>query len=269
MRDGMTVHGMPKTILVARPAIVWAGVEEILAEYVGPGGENADWQKGDAEPTDGDALPELMGRLCYGSFGAKQGRVGAAQYHANILAGGHGSVLEHANWSFVVARGNRALAAQMTRHRAGWAWSQESTHFIRYGSGPGTTHPVVCLPGIEGDALPIAVDACRSAVEEYNRLFDAIKSDFPEAKKKQVAGAAREVLPLALQARLGFTANARALRHFIEYRCNPDNVLSIRMVAAQVAFIMQAEAPAIFQDLRVEADSGDGWPTIGFVHRKV
>jgi thymidylate synthase (FAD) len=266
----MRVHDAPLVVLVARPQLVWTsggdspdpavGVYRLLEEY----GLTVDgWRRDDAA-TDGDLLPELMGRLCYGSFGEAQGRVGSEAYIGNIVAQGHGSVLEHATWSFVACRSSRACSLQQVRHRAGFAYSGESTHFIRYGDGgrKGEVEPAVCVTGLEGGLREEAAHGLSVAVEAYSRLWDALKASDPDLKKKEVSGAARGLLPNALEARLGFSGNARALRHLCEYRANPGNTLEIRLLACQVLRIMKAEAPASFRDLVAYRDE-DGWPSVG------
>ena len=44
------------------------------------------------------------------------------------------------------------------------------------------------------------------------------------------------------------TANARALRHFVELRCNENAETEIREVAALVLEVLQKEAPNVFSD---------------------
>jgi thymidylate synthase (FAD) len=274
----MKVHYRPRVILVARPALVPEGVRELMAEYghESKAAVSAAWRRGPDDESDGDGLAELMGRLCYGSFGRAQGRVGAAEYMANILAQGHGSVMEHANWSFVVTRASRGYTHQMVRHRAGFAFSQESQHFIRYtpaeGGEPGAPEAAACITGLrEGSReAAVAIQACSDAVDAYARLWALVRQSFPEdAKvKKLVSGTARGLLPGAMESRLGFTANARALRHFCELRGQPDNVLDIRLVACDVACIMRSEAPAMFQDVEV-GPWEDGEPFVVSSRRKV
>ncbi len=267
----MKAHTAPLVILVARPSLVPEGVEALLEEYgIRPPDrvqdpmhhEYAGWQR-DYLARDGDSLPELMGRLCYGSFGERQGRVGAKTYMANVLEGGHGSVLEHASWSFVVCRAGRGFTHQMVRHRAGFAFSQESQHFIKYSADgePGAPEAAACLTGIPPSLHQQFLGDIEQSVRNYAALWADIRKSFPDdAKglKKTVSGAARGLLPTALESRLGFTANARALRHFCILRGDwPDqtkphpNVLEIRLVAVEIAFIMKNEAPALFQDIGI------------------
>jgi thymidylate synthase (FAD) len=55
------------------------------------------------------------------------------------------------------------------------------------------------------------------------------------------------------------SANARALRHFIELRGSEGADAEIRRVAVKVLRIMQAEAPTLFADYVIETlpDGGE------------
>src|SRR5438270_235547 len=67
---------------------------------------------------------------CYLAFGSKQGRRSNADYIGNILEQRHGSVLEHAVWSFLITGVSRALTHELIRHRAGFGYSQESQRYV-------------------------------------------------------------------------------------------------------------------------------------------
>jgi len=264
----MKVHARPLVILVTRQEIVREGVGQLLAEY---GLEPSAWQRLLVD-TEGDKIPEMMGRLCYGSFGPRQGRVGAVDYLANVIEGGHGSVLEHAVWGFVVCRASRGFTHQMVRHRAGFAYSQESQHFIRYSDmdEEGGTEAAVCVTGLPEGAAASAVQWALRSLEAYGQIWKVVRQDFPAAAKvkKIVSGLARGVLPGMMESRIGVTGNARALRHFCELRGTEDNVEEIRIVACDILAIMKREAPAIFQDLTLVAGT-DGRPVVASGHRKV
>jgi thymidylate synthase (FAD) len=259
----MKIHYLPKTILIARPSISYVGVEQALAEY---GMKLEDW-KIKQDDQEGDLLVEFMGRLCYGSFGERQGRVGTESYMENILSSGHGSIMEHANWSFLIARCGRGYTHQQVRHRAGFAYSQESTHFIRYGEEG--QEPGICVTGISTELQTAFISASEKAIKAYEQLWKDIQATFPEGAsvKKIVSGSARGILPNALESRIGITANARALRHFCEMRGTPNNTLEIRLVACQLASIMKIEASAMFQDF-IFGENG-GYPTVISKYRKV
>jgi len=265
----MRVFYYPRVFLIARPALDLQGIEELLKEY---DMKPEDWLRG-ADDSDAEGLVEVMGRLCYGSFGDRQGRIGAESYLRNIIQSGHGSVLEHANWSFFVAGASRGYAMQQVRHRAGFAYSQESTHFIRYEEGPSdkrSQEPGACLTGLEPSQAIVAYDSMKQALAAYELLWESIRTTFKEdAKvKKIVSGQARGVLPNGLESRIGITANARAFRHFCEMRGNRENCLEIRLVACQIFNILNAEAPAIFQGMRSEWGS-DEYPIVVSKRHKV
>ena len=63
--------------------------------------------------------------------------------------------------------------------------------------------------------------------------------------------AARSVLPNATETKIFFSANTRALRNFIELRCEEHADTEIRVVAGEILSIMQKESPNIFSDYKV------------------
>jgi thymidylate synthase (FAD) len=259
----MRIVYSPEVYLICRPKIDWGAVEDFLCLEHG----GANWKH--TSDSDGDLIAEFMGRMCYGSFGGKQGRTDSHEYLANVMSHGHGSVLEHATYSFVVSACSRGYTHQMVRHRAGFAFSQESTHFIKYDNDC-----TMCMPGchdMDPAQLSMAGSAFRDAVVAYSDMMGALEAQFAgtaHGKKKALCGTARNMLPIALQSRLGFTANCRALRHFIELRGAPENTVEIRMVAAQVAEFMRVEAQCIFPDVVIYT-AEDGFPAVRTTWRKV
>lgn len=84
-------------------------------------------------------LIALAGKRCYMSFqeglnpNVTRIRKEYVDYFDNILNSGHGSVLEHSVYNFAIEGVSRVLTAEMNRHRAGWAISEGSLRFIRFG----------------------------------------------------------------------------------------------------------------------------------------
>ena len=65
------------------------------------------------------------------------------------------------------------------------------------------------------------------------------------------------MLPNATETKIFVTANARALRHFIELRGSEHAEVEIRKVAVKVLDIMRVEAPGMFGDFEsIELDDG-------------
>lgn len=76
-----------------------------------------------------NVLAEVAGRTCYMSF-AKPRPGGNQGYLDHIKEVGHGSVLEHACWNFILHGVSRSLTHELVRHRAGWAYSQLSQRYV-------------------------------------------------------------------------------------------------------------------------------------------
>jgi thymidylate synthase (FAD) len=258
-----TTH--PTVYLVGRPQIDMEEVQRFLDA------ESTAWI------TDGERgselLSELAGRVCYLSFGARQGRKSIADYLRNIIELEHGSVLEHAVWNFIVTGVSRSFSHEMIRHRAGWAYSQLSQ---RYVDESDTDFVVPEIVDRDPELRALWEDAVGQAHAAYQRLADGlaarIEQEHPEMRKrnKRIAArqAARSVLPNATETKVFFSANARALRHFVEYRGAEDAEPEIRRVAVQVLGIMQAEAPNIFGDYETY-ELADGSCAVRTEHKKV
>jgi thymidylate synthase (FAD) len=96
----------------------------------------------------------------------------------------------------------------------------------------------------------------RVAHDGYCRLSDylarkatAARPDLPKTDARKFARqAARSVLPNATETKLFLTANARALRHFIELRCSRHADPEIRILAAAVLDVLKIESPNLFGD---------------------
>jgi len=94
------------------------------------------------------------------------------------------------------------------------------------------------------------VNAARAG---YDKLVAGLEHRFGAVeektlRRKMARQAARSVLPNATETKIFVTANARALRHFIELRGSEHADVEIRKVAVEVLRIMQREAPNMFAD---------------------
>src|SRR5204863_8430366 len=81
------------------------------------------------ESTDGELLAEVAGRVCYMSQHNPAER-STREYLDNIKKQGHGSVLEHANYTLLLEGVSRSLTHELVRHRAGFAYSQLSQRYV-------------------------------------------------------------------------------------------------------------------------------------------
>ena len=216
-----------------------------------------------------EKLVEVAGRLCYKSY-AKPRPGGNAAYLGHILEVGHGSVIEHAVYNFIITGVSRSFTHELVRHRAGWAYSQRSQRFVdEKDCSFVEPDPIADDPELHR----IWLDAVTSAHEAYARLAEGLAEKFAgiedrTLRRKKAREAARSVLPNAVETQIFVTANARALRHFIEARADASADAEIRKVAVAMLTILQAESPNLFGDYTL-VDLPDGGQAATTPYRKV
>lgn len=257
----------PSVFLVARPSVDLDGMRGYLESV---GGEA--WLDRRLEETDGSAdeaelLVEFGGRMCYRSWepglnaNVTRIRTDKGEYFGNLLRSSHGSVFEHANYSFAFRNVSRVFTHELVRHRAGSAFSQESLRYVRL-TDIGFRVPSALEP-IREDVLTLV-----EQLEEFQlSAADALGLDddgVPFAIKKEITSALRRLAPIGLSTDILWTANVRTLRHVIEMRTAPGAEEELRLVFGDVAQTMCREAPNLFQDFERQ-DDGSWVPE----HRKV
>lgn len=246
--DEPTIIREPRVYLVGRQKMDRGEIDRFLDDY------GMTWET-DTE-VGGEQLVEASGRICYLSFG--KGRKTNAEYVGNLLSMKHGSVLEHATWDFVFAGVSRSFSHELVRHRAGWAYSQLSQRYVDE-SMTNFVEPEVIASDERLHAIWLqAVQQSHKAyVDLVEGLMEKIAGEPKHAGqtkthlRKLVREAARSVLPNATETMIFVSANARALRHFIELRGSEGADVEIRKVALQVLRIMQQEAPTLFGDYEI------------------
>lgn len=258
----MKIIRHPTVYLVGRQSLDQDEIDRFLDDHAVGG-----WTTDAKSP--GEVLPEVAGRLCYMSF--KKPRPGGnSAYLGHIKEVGHGSVLEHSVWNFIITGVSRSFTHELVRHRAGFGYSQLSQRYVDE-SVADFVEPD-CI-GDDPELHEIWRSATQHAQEAYVKLVDGLLSKFADMedktlRRKMARQAARTVLPNATETKIFVTANARALRHFIELRCNEHAETEIRMVAAQVLDILRKDAPNIFGDYEF-IDLPDGTRAAKTAHTKV
>jgi thymidylate synthase (FAD) len=217
----------------------------------------------------GEKLIEIAGRLCYMSF-SRPRPGGNSAYVGHILEVGHGSVLEHSVYNFIITGVSRSFTHELVRHRAGFGFSQLSQRFVDE-SDCSFVEPDVIADDPELHA--VWLDAVRASQRAYQALADGLAAKFSgiedrTLRRKKAREAARSVLPNATETRIFVTANGRALRHFIEMRADPAADVEIRKVAVAVLRLLQKESPNLFGDYTI-ADLPEGGQSASTPHRKV
>jgi thymidylate synthase (FAD) len=262
---GMRVIREPQIYLVGRQIVDKDMVQRFLQE------NETSWAT-DTE-VGAESLAEMAGRICYMSYGAKQGRKSNSDYLGNIIESGHGSVLEHAVWNFIFAGVSRTLTHELVRHRAGWGYSQLSQRYVDESTADFVEPDVIADDPVAHRMWMETVEQCHEAYKRLvDRLATRVEETHPElsrtSKRKIARQAARSVLPNATETKIFVTANGRALRHFIELRGGPGAEPEIRKLAVGMLRIMQVEAPNMFSDFRVVALE-DGTQGVQVEHSKV
>ena len=142
------IYTEPRITLLARPA--FSEPEHLKVDWLG-------------ESTDGERLAEFAGRLCYMSQ-KNPARRATRDYLENIKKQGHGSVLEHANYSLLLEGVSRSLTHELVRHRAGFAYSQLSQRYVDESEAN-----FVVPPAIIGDQT--LEGQWRTQIEEAQRSY--------------------------------------------------------------------------------------------------
>lgn len=227
-------HTEPKVSVLARPA------------FVEPAHLPVNWM---GESTDGERLAEFAGRLCYMSQRNPANRT-TREYLENIKRQGHGSVLEHANYSLLLEGVSRSLTHELVRHRAGWAFSQLSQRYVDESDAA-----FVVPPAIIGDDALVAVwqQQVESAQATYIALVDKLMDrykwvDDKGHRRKMAREAARGVLPNSTETKIVVTGNARAWRTMLELRSSEGAEFEMRRMAVTVLRVLQQEASGFFSD---------------------
>jgi thymidylate synthase (FAD) len=262
----------PSVFLVARPAIATDGMAAYLADV---GGESwlelrlggAGEASAAAAPGSGELLAEFAGRACYRSWepglnpNVTKIRTDRHEYFANILRSGHGSVLEHANYTFALRNVSRVATHEIVRHRAGSAFSQESLRYVRLADIGFRVPPA--LEPLRERVLAI-VEQLEEVQREGASALGIDAEGVPFHVKKEVTSALRRLAPIGLSTDIIWTANVRTLRHVIEMRTDTGAEEELRLIFDAVARVMRLEAPELFQDF-TRTDDGSWVPE----HHKV
>jgi thymidylate synthase (FAD) len=247
----------PTVFLIARPAIDVEAMGGYLREVGGESWLTRRLEQSDGQPNAGELLVEFAGRACYRSWepglnpNVSKVRTDQREYFANILRSAHGSVLEHANYSFALRSVSRVATHEIVRHRAGSAFSQESLRYVRL-----TDIGFRVAPPLE--PIRERVLALVEQLEEFQvsaaRELGIDSEGVPFHVKKEVTSALRRLAPIGLSTDIIWTANVRTLRHVIEMRTAEGAEEEMRLIFGRVAALMQAEAPGLFQDFERRPD---------------
>ncbi|MBU1082852.1 FAD-dependent thymidylate synthase [Patescibacteria group bacterium] len=251
----------PAVFLIAETTINTVGLEGYLQAT-----ENNEFLETIAEARenglgDQEVLSSFFAKLCYKSLtlGKNQNVQKLRTIRNNIIStieSTHGSVFEHAGFSFVFHNVSRILTHELVRSRIGVAYSQESGRYCQIPKiGPGMYLPSCIAENPEAVAIfEDSVDSINIKVQELYDLFGINDQNFTE--KKALTSAIRRIAPNGMANEIGFSANLRSLRYIINMRTSRHAEEEIRFVFAKVADIIFDRCPLLFCDGEKTAHNG-------------
>jgi thymidylate synthase (FAD) len=255
---GLTQPGMA---LVAKPQVQISNLQTFFDGF-DPALEFNSYLQDSSQLSAGAQLCKMAGQTCYASFSPKRTmNAQAARYFENIMSSGHGSVLEHATYSFFLYGLSRSLTHEMIRHRAGFGYSQLSQRYVS-----GRVLRFVERPEFQdqGELHEKFLQRIDAAYAGYHSLAERLLQEqrsgaailTAEARtdlRKKVNQAARAVLPNETETLVVATANVRAWRHFIEMRGSAHSELEIRALAVRIFLCLRELEPILFGDYQLTA----------------
>lgn len=255
----------PGVALIAKPEVNFTGIQFFLDGF-DPKLGFKDYLTDPVSLPPAEWLSKVAGQVCYASYGpGRTKNEKADQYLRNIVESGHGSVLEHPNFSFLVWGISRSVSHEWVRHRVGKAYSQLSQRYVsgavlrfverpEYQNHPGLHQRFE--KRIDAAALEykeVAEELLKSQREGDQILSGEKKTDL----RKKVQQAARSVLPNETETVMAVTGNVRAWRHVINMRASEHAEVEIRQAAFEVFLCLALAAPILFSDFGI-VDLPDG-----------
>lgn len=246
-------------VMIARPHVDIGGLRGFL-EGFDPSLGFAEYLDDPVRLTPGAQLLKAAGQTCYASFGPKRTRnENAKRYLDNLASSGHGSVFEHAVFSFFLYGLSRSTTHEVVRHRAGVAVSQLSQRYVsgkvlRFVERPEYRD----VPALHKRFTERIDEAAREYAELTEELLALQTDGLPilagEARTdmvKKVQQTARSVLPNETETTMVLSGNVRAWRHMIEMRTEAHAETEIRDLFFRIFLCLRLAEPLLFADYEV------------------
>lgn len=266
----------PGVVLLSAPAVNIEGMRDFLKGF----SKNLQFEKylNDPDPLPpAEQLCKTAGQLCYVSFGPKRTwNKDADKYFERLISSGHGSVLEHANFTMLFYGVSRSLTHELVRHRAGMGYSQVSQRYVS-----GSVLRFVERPEYQNNKFLHKqflkrIDRAKKEYEELaERLLAMQKKGYKSLTasqttdlRKKVQQTARSLLPNETEAPIVVTGNVRAWRHIIYMRASQHAETEIRQALFNAFLILREIAPILFRDFEI-IDLPDGTRCVSTPYPKV
>lgn len=234
------------------------GADEFLADY-----NNGYYN----DVTDPAFLVAMAAKQCYMAFqpslnpNLTRVRRDMFEYLDNVLKQKHGSVLEHAVFTYGINGCSRVFTGEMNRHRAGVGISERSMRYVRY------ENIQFWMPECFREDGTIGTEgqrqASRELLQEQFRQQECMMREFADIWKDVLAGGnfhAKKVLTSAFRRGIGmgiatggvWSFNLRALRHVIGLRTEAGAEEEIVHVVKKIGRDVIDQCPEIFGDFQEE-----------------
>ena len=274
-RSGTPYFRSPGVVMLARPQTNVAGLAGFLEGFDTSLGFMG-YLDDPTELPDSSQLCKISGQTCYMSFGPRHTtNENAAAYFERLTSAGHGSVLEHSSFSFLLYGVSRSVTHELVRHRAGVGISQVSQRYVS-----DAVLRFVERPEYQDDEElhRLFEERTDRAAAEYGAMADRLlerqeggnsmlSADYKTDARKKVQQTARSLLPNETEAPMVFTGNVRALRHIIEMRADAHAESEIRNLAVRVFLCLVTADPILFGDYSI-TELPDGTFTVTTTNRK-
>lgn len=237
------------------------GADEFLAEYEGGAFD---------EISDPAFLVALAAKQCYMAFqtdlnpNLTKVRKDMVEYLDNVLKQAHGSVLEHAVFTYAINGCSRVFTGENNRHKAGTAISERSMRFVRYENIEYYV-PGVFRDNFETDSPELLAKKRQSrevlhnefcSQEQAMRAFATIWTDELGGKdfhvKKVLTSAFRRIIGMGIATGGVWSGNLRAFRHMIAMRTAPGAEEEIVDVYQQIGTDLIMQCREIFGDFKFD-----------------
>ena len=213
-------------------------------------------------------LVALAAKQCYMAFqpglnpNVNKVRKDMLDYLDNVLKQRHGSVMEHAVFSFGINGCSRVFTGEMNRHRAGVGISERSMRYIRYTDikfwmpecfrEDDTDTPEIAVK--KRDSREVLMDQFKSQETMMAAFADIWKEELsPDSTfhaKKVLTSAFRRGIGMGVATGGVWSLNMRALRHIIALRTDAGAEEEIVHVFKKVGRIMLEQVPELFGDFK-------------------
>lgn len=251
----------PGVVMLAKPQTNVAGLKGFL-EGFDPSSGFPEYLEDPTTLPDSSQLCKTAGQLCYMSFGPRRTtNENAAAYFERLTSAGHGSVLEHASFSFLLYGISRSVTHELVRHRAGVGVSQVSQRYVS-----GTVLRFVERPEYQNDPElhGLFEERADRAAAGYEAMADRLltrqergvallDAEYKTDARKKVQQTARSLLPNETEAPMVFTGNVRALRHIVEMRADEHAESEIRNLAVRLFLCLATADPILFGDYQLRS----------------